>query len=209
MPQSRVLTSTDSLHATATCPVATTAKARQAAHLRRRRQALTPVFTALAVTVMVVVSISFARSVGLVAPLWGAAGLAVVVWLRTSSGRMYDYSFGAMIAVGLAAGNFLVGNDTVHTIMFTVANMLDIVVAVLMARRFAPTLNLQTVDPRCGTLDYITGSGRELQVEHVMSNNFAFGGINTSLIFRKIFYIFFINFPSSFMYNEIFVYNTR
>ena len=50
---------------------------------------------------------------------------------------------------------------------------------------FAPTLNLQTVDPRCGTLDYITGSGRELQVEHVMSNNFAFGGINTSLIFRR------------------------
>ena len=106
---------------------------------------MTPVFTALAVTIMVVISISFARSVGLVAPLWGAAGLAVVVWLRTSTGRMYDLSFGAMIAVGLAAGNFLVGNDTLHTAMFTLANMLDIVMAVLMARRFAPTLNLATV----------------------------------------------------------------
>jgi signal transduction histidine kinase len=145
MPQSRVLSSTDSLPVDMPGPTATTAKSRQAANLRRRRQALTPVFTALAVTVMVVVSISFARSVGLVAPLWGAAGLAVVVWLRTSSGRMYDYSFGAMIAVGLAAGNFLVGNDTLHTLMFTLANMLDIVVAVLMARRFAPTLNLATV----------------------------------------------------------------
>lgn len=50
---------------------------------------------------------------------------------------------------------------------------------------FAPTLNLDNVDPRCGALDYITGRGRELQVEHVMSNNFAFGGINTSLIFRR------------------------
>jgi 3-oxoacyl-[acyl-carrier-protein] synthase II len=50
---------------------------------------------------------------------------------------------------------------------------------------FAPTLNLEQVDPRCGALDYITGSGRELEVDHVMSNNFAFGGINTSLIFRR------------------------
>ena len=50
---------------------------------------------------------------------------------------------------------------------------------------FAPTLNLEHVDPRCGALDYITGRGRELQVEYVMSNNFAFGGINTSLIFRR------------------------
>lgn len=50
---------------------------------------------------------------------------------------------------------------------------------------FAPTLNLERVDPRCGSLDYITGSGRCLQTDTVMSNNFAFGGINTSLIFRR------------------------
>jgi len=50
---------------------------------------------------------------------------------------------------------------------------------------FAPTLNLERVDPKCGALDYITGSGRELATDHVMSNNFAFGGINTSLIFRR------------------------
>ena len=50
---------------------------------------------------------------------------------------------------------------------------------------FAPTLNLDQVDPRCAELDYITGSGRALQAEYVMSNNFAFGGINTSLIFRR------------------------
>lgn len=50
---------------------------------------------------------------------------------------------------------------------------------------FAPTLNLQTPDPQCGELDYIIGSVRELHCEYIMSNNFAFGGINTSLIFKR------------------------
>jgi 3-oxoacyl-[acyl-carrier-protein] synthase II len=50
---------------------------------------------------------------------------------------------------------------------------------------FAPTINLQRVDPRCGALDYIVGDGRSLQTEYAMSNNFAFGGINTSLILRR------------------------
>jgi 3-oxoacyl-[acyl-carrier-protein] synthase II len=50
---------------------------------------------------------------------------------------------------------------------------------------FAPTINLNDVDPACGELDYIRGEGRRLDCEYVMSNNFAFGGINTSLIFKK------------------------
>lgn len=50
---------------------------------------------------------------------------------------------------------------------------------------FAPTINLEHVDPECAPLDYIVGAGRELDVEYVMNNNFAFGGINTSLIFRR------------------------
>ncbi len=58
-------------------------------------------------------------------------------------------------------------------------------VEMMRAGWFAPTLNLDSVDPRCGSLDYIVGQGRSLEVEHVMSNNFAFGGINTSLIFRR------------------------
>ncbi|HEY1723652.1 MAG TPA: beta-ketoacyl-ACP synthase [Magnetospirillaceae bacterium] len=51
---------------------------------------------------------------------------------------------------------------------------------------FYPTANLVTVDERCGELDYVMGSPRSLQIDHLMSNNFAFGGINTSLIFRRI-----------------------
>ncbi|MCG6218879.1 beta-ketoacyl-ACP synthase [Vibrio furnissii] len=50
---------------------------------------------------------------------------------------------------------------------------------------FHPTLNLDHLDPQCGDLDYITGSGREMNVDYVMSNNFAFGGINTSIIFKR------------------------
>ena len=50
---------------------------------------------------------------------------------------------------------------------------------------FMPTVNLNKVDERCAPLDYITGSGRDLDVEYVMNNNFAFGGINTSLIFKR------------------------
>ena len=50
---------------------------------------------------------------------------------------------------------------------------------------FAPTLNLRNPDPRCGELDYLMDSGRQLDAEYTMSNNFAFGGINTSLIFKR------------------------
>lgn len=51
---------------------------------------------------------------------------------------------------------------------------------------FAPTINLNEPDPACAELDYITGSGRTMGAEYVMNNNFAFGGINTSLIFKAL-----------------------
>ncbi|MFW1121063.1 beta-ketoacyl-ACP synthase [Vibrio parahaemolyticus] len=51
---------------------------------------------------------------------------------------------------------------------------------------FNPTLNLENLDEQCGDLDYITGQGQELDVKYLMSNNFAFGGINTSIIFKKM-----------------------
>lgn len=50
---------------------------------------------------------------------------------------------------------------------------------------FAPTINLAEIDPRCAELDYIVGGGRNMGVEYAMNNNFAFGGVNTSLIFRR------------------------
>lgn len=50
---------------------------------------------------------------------------------------------------------------------------------------FAPTLNLENIDERCGQLDYIQGDGRRIHTDYVMNNNFAFGGVNTSLIFKR------------------------
>ncbi|MCC7005161.1 MAG: beta-ketoacyl-ACP synthase [Ottowia sp.] len=60
--------------------------------------------------------------------------------------------------------------------------------AIEMMRRqwFAPNLNLTQPDPACAELDYLMGSGRHINTEFVMSNNFAFGGINTSLVFKRV-----------------------
>lgn len=48
----------------------------------------------------------------------------------------------------------------------------------------APTLNLDTPDESCAPLHYVRGKIQELGAEIAVSNNFAFGGVNTSLVFR-------------------------
>ena len=50
---------------------------------------------------------------------------------------------------------------------------------------FHPTANLKNIDSACAGLDYIIGEPRQLDCDYLMSNNFAFGGINTSLIFKR------------------------
>lgn len=50
---------------------------------------------------------------------------------------------------------------------------------------FAPTLNLSQPDANCGALDYIMGKARKIDCEFLQSNNFAFGGINTSIIIKR------------------------
>ncbi len=51
---------------------------------------------------------------------------------------------------------------------------------------FHATANLDNIDPQCADLDYIKGDIRQIDCAYIMSNNFAFGGINTSLIFKKL-----------------------
>ena len=48
----------------------------------------------------------------------------------------------------------------------------------------APTVNLTTVDSRCAPLDYVRATPRALTADRFMTNNFAFGGVNTSLVFQ-------------------------
>lgn len=50
---------------------------------------------------------------------------------------------------------------------------------------FAPNLNLETIAEDCAQLNFIRYAPLTKQTDYVMSNNFAFGGINTSLIFGR------------------------
>lgn len=48
----------------------------------------------------------------------------------------------------------------------------------------APTINYQYPDPECD-LDYVPNTYRSVQVEHVMSNSFGFGGHNATIILSR------------------------
>ena len=48
----------------------------------------------------------------------------------------------------------------------------------------APTLNLEHPDPQCAALDYVRGEPRATDARLAVSNNFGFGGVNTSLVLK-------------------------
>lgn len=58
-------------------------------------------------------------------------------------------------------------------------------IEMMNADSYVHTLNLDNVDPECGELDYLRGEFRQMSHQYVMNNNFAFGGVNTSLIFKR------------------------
>ena len=74
---------------------------------------------------------------------------------------------------------------TGHTLGASGALEAWVAIEMMNSNWFHATVNLDHIDPACGDLDYITGSARSIETEYVMSNNFAFGGINTSMIFRR------------------------
>ena len=51
--------------------------------------------------------------------------------------------------------------------------------------QFTQTHNLTNPDPECADLDYIVGEPRSLDGQISMCNNFAFGGINTSILVKQ------------------------
>lgn len=59
-------------------------------------------------------------------------------------------------------------------------------IEMMQRSQFIPTLNLDEIDAACGDLDYIVKQSRNMHADIIMSNNFAFGGINTSLIFKRV-----------------------
>lgn len=52
-------------------------------------------------------------------------------------------------------------------------------------KTFYPTINLNEVDKECAKLNYLKDI-TNIDTDYVMNNNFAFGGINTSLIFKRV-----------------------
>jgi 3-oxoacyl-[acyl-carrier-protein] synthase II len=63
---------------------------------------------------------------------------------------------------------------------------IEAAICALAARRgwLPPTLNLELPDPACD-LPQVTGEGRDLAPEVLLSNSFGFGGINAALVFRR------------------------
>lgn len=59
-------------------------------------------------------------------------------------------------------------------------------ITMMQQQTFIANLNLDQVDTACAPLNYIQGQAQHLQAAYIMSNNFAFGGINTSLIFCNV-----------------------
>jgi 3-oxoacyl-[acyl-carrier-protein] synthase II len=72
-----------------------------------------------------------------------------------------------------------------HTLGACGAIEAALTIAMLREGFIAPTRNLHEVDPKCAPLDYVR-EPRERSMGVVMSNKFAFGGINTSLLLRRV-----------------------
>jgi 3-oxoacyl-[acyl-carrier-protein] synthase II len=75
---------------------------------------------------------------------------------------------------------------TAHTLGACGAIEAAFCIAMMNEGWLAPNRTLTEPDPRCAPLDYIRGSPRDARTSFTMSNNFAFGGINTSLIFGRV-----------------------
>jgi signal transduction histidine kinase len=147
MTSSRAMTATESENADPAPSLVRGPRVTTAAGLFARP--LVPMATVAAVTLLTLAAISLFRTADLIAGLWAANALAVGVWLRSGRGLGHDLGFGAIITFGILAGQFLGRNLPDTAVMFTVANMAEIVLAVALARRFAPTLNLATVNGAC------------------------------------------------------------
>lgn len=87
---------------------------------------------------------------------------------------------------GTSTAMSTIKNYTGHTLGACGAIEAAMTIGMMREGWFAPNLNLTDPDPECMGHDFITGDGRRLDVQYACSNNFAFGGVNTSLIFKRV-----------------------
>ena len=122
--------------------------------------------------------------------------------LQNASMTPDDLSFVSGHGTGTATGDleeshasYAVYGDKVpfHTIKGNIGHSLggcasvEIAAGIEMLKegRISPIANLQTVDPKCAELDYVMGESRKVSSNAFASSNFAFGGVNTSLVIRN------------------------
>jgi 3-oxoacyl-[acyl-carrier-protein] synthase II len=88
--------------------------------------------------------------------------------------------FGAKVPVSALKGYLS------HTL--GASGAIESIASILMMKDgfMAVSKNLDEPDPALPSLDHVLGSARQGPIKIAMNNNFAFGGINTSLIFRAL-----------------------
>jgi 3-oxoacyl-[acyl-carrier-protein] synthase II len=65
---------------------------------------------------------------------------------------------------------------------------IEVIATLLMMREgfVVPTLNLETPDPALPPLNHVIGEPRDQRFRLAANNNFAFGGVNTSLVLNLV-----------------------
>lgn len=87
-----------------------------------------------------------------------------------------------------AAGLALSSTKAAHGHLLGAAGALEAVWTILALQRgeLPPTAGVHAVDPACQGLDHVLGQGRACPgLRHALSNSFAFGGTNATLVFGR------------------------
>jgi nodulation protein E len=80
----------------------------------------------------------------------------------------------------------VIATKSAHGHLIGAATVVQGVIALmaLAERRAPPILNWLGPDPDCA-LDLVVGQARPIEADALLLNAFAFGGLNTSLVFRR------------------------
>ncbi len=98
-------------------------------------QSLAPVLTAVAMAVMVVLSINLVRTADGIVVFWLPAAVATAAWMRMGRGGGHDLIFGGMIALGIFVGQLLAGHTLMPAAWLTMGSMVEILTMVMIGRR--------------------------------------------------------------------------
>jgi len=108
-------------------------------------QPLIPIGTAIVVALLTMVMIRLGDAGDNTAVFWAANAVAAGIWLRTGRGLAFDLSFGGLMAVGIAVGEIFAGHSPLSALLMTGCNLAEILTAVILVRRFAPSLAIVSV----------------------------------------------------------------